>query len=132
MHIVFDYQIFSLQQYGGISRYFLELAHNLPLADPDLMPTDSLSAEHGVYREMKEAFEKKDMERCRELQHQSHRFIEILGKYRGNLMGGKRMMKFLGLDCGPNRLPLQNISDAEEAAMKKELEAIGFFSYCNQ
>ena len=47
-------------------------------------------------------------------------------------MGGKRIMKFLGMDCGPNRLPLQNISDREEAAMKKELEAIDFFSYCNQ
>lgn len=85
-----------------------------------------------LYREMKKAFERKDMERCRELQHRSHQFCEILGKYRGNLMGGKRMMKFLGLDCGPNRLPLQTISQAEEAAIKEKLEAIGFFNYCNQ
>jgi N-acetylneuraminate lyase len=85
-----------------------------------------------LYSDMLAAYEAKDMETCRELQHQSHLFCEILGKYRGNLMGGKRIMKFLGMDCGPNRLPLQNISDAEEAAMKKDLEAIGFFSYCNQ
>ena len=85
-----------------------------------------------LYRDMQAAYEEMDMVRCQELQHQSHQFCEILGKYRGNLMGGKRMMKFLGMDCGPNRLPLQNISDAEEAAMKKELEAIGFFSYSNQ
>jgi N-acetylneuraminate lyase len=86
----------------------------------------------GLYRDMKQAYEVKDMDRCRELQHLSHQFIEILVKYRGNLMGGKRIMKFLGLDCGPNRLPLQNISEAEELSMKKELEAIGFFSYCNR
>jgi len=29
MRVVFDYQIFSSQVYGGISRYFLELARNL-------------------------------------------------------------------------------------------------------
>ncbi len=85
-----------------------------------------------LYKNMKAAYEIKDMEKCRELQHQSHQFCEILGKYRGNLMGGKRMMKFIGLDCGPNRLPLQTISDAEEIEMKKDLEAIGFFEYCNK
>ncbi len=84
-----------------------------------------------LYREMSAAYKQKDMERCRELQHQSHQFCEILGLYRGNLMGGKRIMKFLGMDCGPNRLPLQTISDQEEARMKKDLEAIGFFDYCN-
>ena len=85
-----------------------------------------------LYKNMKAAFEIKDMEKCRELQHQSHQFCEILGKYRGNLMGGKRMMKFIGLDCGPNRIPLQTISDAEELEIKNDLEAIGFFEYCNK
>jgi N-acetylneuraminate lyase len=84
-----------------------------------------------LYREMKAAYEARDMEKCREFQHQSHQFCQILEKYRGNLMGGKRIMKFLGLDCGPNRLPLQNISEKEETAMFKELENIGFFNYCN-
>jgi N-acetylneuraminate lyase len=85
-----------------------------------------------LYKNMKAAYEIKDMEKCRELQHKSHQFCEILGKYRGNLMGGKRMMKFIGLDCGPNRLPLQTISDAEETEIKKDLESIGFFEYCNK
>jgi len=84
-----------------------------------------------LYREMSKAYKLNEMEKCRELQHQSHQFCEILGKYRGNIMGGKRIMKFLGLDCGPNRLPLQGISDEEELNLKKDLENIGFFSYCN-
>jgi N-acetylneuraminate lyase len=83
-----------------------------------------------LYREMSQAYRHKEMEKCRELQHQSHQVFEILGKYRGNIMGGKRIMKFLGMDCGPNRLPLQTISDQEEKNMKKDLEAIGFFEYC--
>lgn len=84
-----------------------------------------------LYMDMSKAYEIKDMAACRELQHKSHQFCEILGKYRGNLTGGKRIMKFLGMDCGPNRLPLQTISEQEEASMKEELEAIGFFTYCN-
>jgi len=31
MKIAFDYQIFAMQRYGGISRYFFELAKNIPL-----------------------------------------------------------------------------------------------------
>jgi N-acetylneuraminate lyase len=87
---------------------------------------------YSLYKNMKAAYEKGEMDTCRELQHQSHQFCEILGKYRGNLMGGKRMMKFIGLDCGPNRQPLQTISANEELQMKKDLEAIGFFEYCNK
>ena len=84
-----------------------------------------------LYKEMREAYAGKEMNRCRELQHQSHQFCEILGKYRGNIMGGKRIMKFLGLDCGPNRLPLQTIALEEETTLREELETIGFFEFCN-
>jgi len=87
---------------------------------------------YSLYKDMCTSYAEKDMEKCAALQHKSHEFCEILGKYRGNLSGGKRMMKFLGLDCGPNRLPLQTISDEEEIAMKKELVAIGFFEFCNK
>jgi N-acetylneuraminate lyase len=86
----------------------------------------------GLYRGMRKAFENGNLDGARELQHQSHLFINILLKYRGNIIGGKRMMKFLGIDCGPNRLPLQTITDTEEKSMKKELEEIGFFDYCNR
>jgi len=86
----------------------------------------------GLYTGMKTAFENDDLETAKKLQYQSHQFCEILGKYRGNLVGGKRMMKFIGLDCGPNRLPLQTISEKEEFEIKRDLEAIGFFDYCNR
>ena len=81
---------------------------------------------------MKAAFEKGDVKAARELQHKSHLFVNVLIKFRGNIVGGKRIMKFLGIDCGPNRLPLQSISDKEELQIKAELEAIGFFDFCNK
>ncbi len=44
---------------------------------------------------------------------------------------GKRIMKLMGLDLGRNRTPFQNLTDAEEVAIKSELQAIGFFDRCN-
>jgi len=85
-----------------------------------------------LYKEMKIAYDENNMVKCHSLQHKSHEFINILGKYRGNIMGGKRIMKFLGLDCGPNRVPLQTISESEEIELKKDLEKIDFFEYCNK
>lgn len=41
-------------------------------------------------------------------------------------------MKLIGLDLGPNRTPFRNMTDEEEASMKQELEAIGFFERCNK
>ncbi|MFC2123396.1 dihydrodipicolinate synthase family protein [Bacteroidota bacterium] len=86
----------------------------------------------GLYRDLVKSFEKNDLERCRDLQHKSHLFIDILIEYRGNIICGKRIMKFLGLDCGPNRLPLQTISDDEERVIKNKLDEIEFFNFCNK
>ena len=58
--------------------------------------------------------------------------INVICRYRGNIVGGKRIMKLIGLDLGKNRTPFQNMTDAEETAMKAELEAIHFFDRCNK
>ncbi|MDD4801229.1 MAG: dihydrodipicolinate synthase family protein, partial [Proteiniphilum sp.] len=58
--------------------------------------------------------------------------INVIARYRGNIVSGKRIMKLIGLDLGINRTPFQNITDEEEAIIRKELEAIGFFTQCNR
>lgn len=73
-----------------------------------------------------------DLEAARELQNFSQDVIDVICHYRGNIVGGKRIMKLIGLDLGPNRTPFQNMTDEEEAAMKRELEAINFFERCNK
>jgi Dihydrodipicolinate synthase/N-acetylneuraminate lyase len=75
---------------------------------------------------------KRDLERARECQNFSQDVINVICNYRGNIVGGKRIMKLIGLDLGKNRTPFQNMTDAEEAAMKSELEAINFFERCNK
>jgi N-acetylneuraminate lyase len=85
-----------------------------------------------LYRGIVEAFKAGDMTKARELQNKSQEFINILVKYGGNLVAGKRIMKFIGIDCGPNRLPLRSLSEEKEIKMKAELADIGFFDFCNK
>ena len=79
-----------------------------------------------------EAWKKDDIETAREKQNFSQEVINVICRYRGNIVGGKRIMKLLGFDLGPNRVPFQNMTNEEEQQMKKELEAINFFSRCNR
>lgn len=79
-----------------------------------------------------EAWNAGDIDTAREKQNFSQEVINVICRYRGNIVAGKRIMKLIGLDLGPNRTPFQNMTDAEEAAMKAELEAIGFFDRCNR
>lgn len=73
-----------------------------------------------------------DLEKARELQNFSQEVINVICHFRGNIVGGKRIMKLIGLDLGPNRVPFANMTDEEEQRMKAELEEIGFFERCNR
>lgn len=79
-----------------------------------------------------DAWEAGDLEKARELQNFAQDVIDVICHYRGNIVGGKRIMKLIGLDMGKNRTPFQNMTDEEEARMKAELEAIDFFNRCNK
>lgn len=79
-----------------------------------------------------EAWKNGDLERARELQNFAQDVIDVICHFRGNIVGGKRIMKFLGYDMGPNRTPFQGITPEEEVRLKAELDAIRFFEHCNQ
>lgn len=72
------------------------------------------------------------IEEARERQNFSQDVINVIVNFRGNIVGGKRIMKLIGLDLGKNRTPFRNMTDEEEAQMKQQLDAIGFFDRCNK
>lgn len=78
-----------------------------------------------------DAWEHGDLEKARELQNFAQEVINVICHFRGNIVGGKRIMKLIGLNLGKNRTPFNNMTDEEEACMKQELEEIDFFSRCN-
>ena len=84
-----------------------------------------------IYQRVISAFESGDMESARAAQSCAIEAIELLGKYSGG-GAGKAIMKITGLDCGPVRLPLRNLTDEQEAGLRADLERIGFFDYCSK
>ena len=79
-----------------------------------------------------EAWEKGDLEKARQLQDFAQDVIDVICNFRGNIVGGKRIMKLIGLDLGPNRVPFMSVIDEEEQELRRQLEAIDFFSHCNK
>ena len=79
-----------------------------------------------------EAWEKGDLEKARQLQDFAQDVIDVICNFRGIIVGGKRIMKLIGLDLGPNRVPFMTVTEEEELELRRQLEAIDFFSHCNK
>jgi N-acetylneuraminate lyase len=86
----------------------------------------------GVYRKIIDYYKKGEYDLALEQQNLAQEFINVLIRFGGNVVAGKRMMKFIGLDCGPNRLPVKSLSDHDEREMLEWLEKIGFNDFCNR
>lgn len=81
-----------------------------------------------VYKRITEAFERGDMETARRWQARSVEVIRLFGRYGGAAVT-KAFMKFVGVDCGPNRLPLMRHTATELENFRREVEATGFFAW---
>lgn len=83
----------------------------------------------GLYVQIRDAYRKGDMVLAQQLQQKSWDLIEVICRYRGNIVAGKQIMRLLGLDLGPNRTPFQNMTEAEFEKMSQELSAIHFSEF---
>jgi N-acetylneuraminate lyase len=81
-----------------------------------------------LYRQLKESFDRGDLQRARALQLQSVAIVRIIIKY-GGLAAQKVMMKLSGIDCGDVRYPLQHLTLEDEKSLEKELSKAGFFDF---
>ena len=74
-----------------------------------------------LYTEIIKAFNNNDMALATQLQIKSIQFIQILvnNSFSG---AGKSIMKIIGLDCGPSRLPNKTLTDDTLEVIFKELE----------
>jgi N-acetylneuraminate lyase len=82
-----------------------------------------------LYYEIIEKFNAGDLPGARALQHKSATLIELLFRFGGPVAAGKSIMKMIGLDCGPIRLPARTLSGQELIDFEKELKKIGFFDW---
>jgi N-acetylneuraminate lyase len=78
-----------------------------------------------VYNRIIDAFRAGDLDTARRFQSIAINIIAVMSRH-GGLPAGKAMMKLIGLDCGPVRSPLVNLSNEEFARLKSDLEKVGF------
>lgn len=78
-----------------------------------------------VYHQLCAALERGDLQAARRHQIQAIEIIAVMNSY-GGIPAGKAMMKMAGIDCGPVRLPLRNLSPAELEHLRCDLERAGF------
>ena len=137
------YTFESLYEYNRCRRYANGKYDMLHGQDETILPCLAMGGAQGgiggttnyngrVLTGIIDAWQKGDLEKARELQNFAQDVIDVICHFRGNLVGGKRIMKLIGFDLGKNRTPFQNITDQEEVQLKKELEEIGFFDRCNK
>ena len=81
-----------------------------------------------LYQRILQAFSKGDLDTARLWQARSAEMIRVIIRRRG-LAGQKAVMKIIGMDCGPTRLPVSALSEAEQSELRKELEAVGYFEW---
>jgi N-acetylneuraminate lyase len=80
-----------------------------------------------LYLRLLAAFERGDLAEARQAQLQSVRMIRILQEF-GFSRASKAMMRLVGVDCGPVRLPLRPMLDAEVRDLWKKLQGMEGFS----
>jgi N-acetylneuraminate lyase len=80
-----------------------------------------------IYHKIIASFDNNDFESARAYQMKSIRVIAVMLKYVNAIVGGKAILKLSGIDCGPCRTPLRNLTDQEMSGLKSDLEEAGYF-----
>jgi N-acetylneuraminate lyase len=82
-----------------------------------------------LFRRLMNAFVGGDLVTARIEQARARDFITIVHQH-GGLAAAKYVMKIIGVDCGPVRLPLRRLTSEQETSLRNALEGVGFFDYC--
>jgi len=69
-----------------------------------------------------------DLPTAQRLQAHAVEMIDLILGY-GGVGAFKAVMSFFDLDCGPVRLPLIALTDAQQQSLRQDLAAIGFFDW---
>ncbi|MDP7049413.1 MAG: dihydrodipicolinate synthase family protein [Verrucomicrobiota bacterium] len=81
-----------------------------------------------LYRRIIDAFDSGDIETAQRDQAKSAEMVRTIAKY-NYIPGAKAVMAMVGVDCGPARLPLRDLSPQSVVNLKQDLKSIGFFDW---
>ena len=81
-----------------------------------------------LYQRLIAAFERGNLAAARDAQHRSTQLIALLARH-GYMGAAKALMKLLGVDVGPPRLPNVRLTPEQVTGLVRGLEDIGFFGW---
>jgi len=80
-----------------------------------------------LYNEIISDFESGKIEEARKKQIKSVKIINVLNRYGGAIVAGKRLMKTVGIDCGNFRLPVTKFNENVYEQFINNLKKAGFY-----
>lgn len=83
---------------------------------------------NSLYLQAVDAANNNDQEKIARLQADADAIYHIILAY-NNIISGKEIMKFLGVDCGPVRRPLNSLTPAESETLYQKVKATPLFKY---
>ena len=81
-----------------------------------------------LYNKIIEYHQNKDLIKAMELQSLAIKMVRIFEKY-GGLLAIKAVMRIVGIDFGPMRLPIKKMEEEEFVKMERELKAEGLIEW---
>ena len=84
-----------------------------------------------LYTDLIAAHRAGDLARAKAEQAKARAFIDVMAAH-GGLPAGKAIMGLIGVDCGPVRLPLRQLSPSEIASLREGLAGGGFFEFASR
>jgi len=77
-----------------------------------------------LYNQIIVDFENGRIAEARKKQALSVKVVEVLLKYGGAIVAGKALMQYVGLNCGPCRIPLKNLDEKSRNDLSNEIDSI--------
>ncbi|MBI5305680.1 MAG: dihydrodipicolinate synthase family protein [Chloroflexi bacterium] len=81
-----------------------------------------------LFLELYAAWQCGNLKRAQELQFQIDRIILVIAQY-GVIAATKAAMRFHGVECGMPRTPLVALNEEQQAHLRDDLRAVGFFDW---
>ncbi len=82
-----------------------------------------------AFNKLIDLFKENKSKEALHLQKEINKIISIMLSTGSPISGGKAIMKMSGLDCGPCRLPLSTLSNAQEIKLREALEEVDYFKH---
>ncbi|MBN1490756.1 MAG: dihydrodipicolinate synthase family protein [Phycisphaerae bacterium] len=82
-----------------------------------------------IYHKLIAAFNAGDLATARQQQRYSIELITLIARFAGSFLPtAKTLMQFIGVDCGPVRPPLRNLTPEQREALRTQLEETGLLA----